>query len=77
MSNEHDQVRVHIEGTVTLRLSETVWMPRAKFERLNALYESEDGLGVDDAEQFLDCLDLLEPASVDYDDVDAFELDEQ
>lgn len=73
MSNEPEMVAVRICGTMTVHLDQTIRILRQTFDRLNALWEQEDGLGVDEAEPFLDLLDLASPASVDYDDVDTFE----
>lgn len=72
--NLPEMVSVRIQGTVTLRLDQTVKMPRSTFARLNFLWGQEDGLGVNEVEPFLDLLDLTNPASVNYDDVDDFEL---
>ena len=74
MSNEPEMVNVHIVGSMTVHLDQTIEITRRKFDELNALWMSEDGIGVDDPEKYLDLLDLTNPTSVDYDDVDEFEL---
>ena len=73
MSTSPEMVEVRISGSMTVHLDQTIRISRQTFDRLNDLWEQEDGLGVDEAEPFLDLLDLTNPASVGYDDVDAFE----
>ena len=74
MAPKSEMVTVKISCSERVYYRQEIQLSRVKFEILNALWTTEDGLGIGDEVVFLDLIDRSEVCDADDPEVDDFDL---